>query len=65
MELRASEAGGCVAARLLACSLTPQRPQKLAPIFSSSTRGRSGTSDLMNCADEVNMLACELLRFVP
>ena len=45
---------------------TPARsgcPQNLKPILTPSTRGRSGTSDLMNCADEVNTLASELLRF--
>src|SRR5579871_1353950 len=41
------------------------RGQNLKPIFTPSTRGRSGTSDLMNWADEVNRLASELPRFSP
>jgi len=46
-------------------SSVPRRTQNLNPSLMPSTRGRSGTSDLMNCADEVNRLASELLRFVP
>lgn len=41
------------------------RYQNLKPNFTPITRGRSGTSDLMNCADEVNTLAWLLLRLVP
>src|SRR5262249_38286918 len=39
--------------------------QKPHDIVKPSTRGRSGISALMNWAEEVNVLALELLRFVP
>ena len=43
----------------------PPAFQNLYAIFTPTTLGRSGTSDLMNCADEVNTLAFEFERFVP
>jgi hypothetical protein len=46
--------------------LRPQpADQKPQPIVTPSTRGRNGISASMNWAEEVNTLACELLRFVP
>ena len=33
--------------------------------LASTTSGRSGTSDLMNCAEDVKVLACELVRLEP
>lgn len=39
--------------------------QKSYPIRSPNTRGRSGTSALMNSVEEVKVLACELFRLVP
>ena len=41
------------------------RDQNLKPNFTPTTRGRSGTWDWMNWADEVNTLAWLLLRLVP
>jgi hypothetical protein len=45
-----------VAARL-ECTLAESTDQNLYPIVNPTVRGRSGTSDLMNCADDVNVLA--------
>src|ERR1700679_76319 len=44
----------------------PRLPdQNLYPNIAVITRGRSGTCDSMNCADEVFVLAFELVRLLP
>ncbi len=64
MAIRRKEVGGQRCPPLQVYRMAPQR-QNLNPTLMPSTRGRSGTSDLMNCADEVNRLASELPRLVP